>query len=1274
MSNCLFDSFTTQITKEYWDDLLLRTVRSCITDNNRHVLFINDAFFTECIRDVVLSDINELLNNGGLSIRLFTYEIVEELIDKVALSSYVQISDLSRKFLAIHSFLPSLGILPLSSCLINFVETFCFIFERRKDAIRKRQKRYELGLEKVVRAEQQIRDLQSEIARLQPELMRTSTETSILMSRIEQETIEMENAREIVAADEARANAAATNAQTLKSESEQELADAMPALDSAIDALHTLNHRDISTLKSMRYPPRGVRLCMEAVCILLDEAPVKTVDSLGHVTMDYWVKGQKVLSDLRFLTRIRNFEKDTIPAKTIDIIRKKYLSMDEFDPEVSSLAAEGLCLWVKAIDAYDRIATIVAPKREKLKAAERYVKKQMKQLDLRRKALQEVTEHLQSLSDSFSRMSQRKQELLLQIQSCEQRMTRIQRLVVALGGEKDRWQSQLFVELNDELERAEQNALLGSIAIEYLSAYTSKSRNDVLDKIREHLGIMEAFNLQMICDGERPSENAIMLENSRRVPLIINSRGEAKSFLRQLHADRLLVVDVSERRLPSLIQNAITSGTAVLVESLQHETIPPFILSVLTFHIISLNKQQFVIFDGKKIAYNDAFRLYLCTDKPRTSFSAAFLSKIVPIECAMSDEEIHAKLWQVIYSSTAPALQKRSKELSEEKVRLDQQLAKCEQNLLTMLANVGELEDERAIELLSESKQLNLESDSVTVKFLLRPIFLTLAKVDWQKLRDLSKSDCETSTIDIFKAHLAADYHTPIALIVRQESLSVLRMLEQLMGSRKSELYMKSVDETMLHVHSVTEDLSKIPISTIMKSGEWILFEDAHLVSSAQLQILEEILSKIKNAQNINQAFRVFFSIYSDEQPQPFLDHCQLIAIEIPNRLPDFIRYCYDNGPATEISDRLDTDDKRSQLYRICLLHFAIRQRCRYGIYGWSKPFEVGDVELQLSLHLFRDLAASQASVAMGSLRINVLDLVYLSRIDNDYDQRVFWSICDWLFDKTNAMIEGIIPKSFWTSHIIHHSDTATIKSYMLSGLNENVEKVFTKKRFQKMASKIHIMFGVDDEKQEDETLETGTEETEVVENDEVEVTGSLFVQCIQQELNSQQRSAHRSDQSKQLYLTSLLSQTTTIDTVDVSQMERPSALIAALRLEYSAKQEIGLEQVVCCAQLSKPAETEVKYTQFVGCVLLGCRYDEANDELLELQTSRNEQDAQAYQQLKAIWIRADRKSVIPDETIPITVHDRHSLEAILEVNVHSKLPLAHWLLRGARILTYSPS
>ena len=51
-------------------------------------------------------------------------------------------------------------------------------------------------------------------------------------------------------------------------ECQEKLAVALPALDSAVNALNTLKSSDITLVKSMNNPPPGVKMVMEAVCIL----------------------------------------------------------------------------------------------------------------------------------------------------------------------------------------------------------------------------------------------------------------------------------------------------------------------------------------------------------------------------------------------------------------------------------------------------------------------------------------------------------------------------------------------------------------------------------------------------------------------------------------------------------------------------------------------------------------------------------------------------------------------------------------------------------------------------------------------------------------------------------------------------------------------------------------------------------------------------------------------------------------------------------------------
>lgn len=56
----------------------------------------------------------------------------------------------------------------------------------------------------------------------------------------------------------------------------------------------------------------------------------------------------------------------------------------------ASNACEGLCKWIRALDVYDRVIKIVAPKKLKLADAEAELANQMKMLNAKRKELKDV--------------------------------------------------------------------------------------------------------------------------------------------------------------------------------------------------------------------------------------------------------------------------------------------------------------------------------------------------------------------------------------------------------------------------------------------------------------------------------------------------------------------------------------------------------------------------------------------------------------------------------------------------------------------------------------------------------------------------------------------------------------------------------------------------------------------------------------------------------------------------------------------------------------------
>jgi len=113
----------------------------------------------------------------------------------------------------------------------------------------------------------------------------------------------------------------------------------------------------------------------------------------GAYVDDYWRAALRMLSDAKFLDTLLYFDKDNIPDKVIETIRKEYLTNPDFDPEKIkkvSTACEGLCRWVIAMSEYDIIAKIVAPKKRALAEAEAVYHGAIENLNLKKEQLRQV--------------------------------------------------------------------------------------------------------------------------------------------------------------------------------------------------------------------------------------------------------------------------------------------------------------------------------------------------------------------------------------------------------------------------------------------------------------------------------------------------------------------------------------------------------------------------------------------------------------------------------------------------------------------------------------------------------------------------------------------------------------------------------------------------------------------------------------------------------------------------------------------------------------------
>lgn len=68
----------------------------------------------------------------------------------------------------------------------------------------------------------------------------------------------------------------------------------MPAMKAAIAALDTLKQQDITLVKSMTNPPAGVRMVMEAVCILKVSCSCEILFVCGVLQFHYFTLQRQI--------------------------------------------------------------------------------------------------------------------------------------------------------------------------------------------------------------------------------------------------------------------------------------------------------------------------------------------------------------------------------------------------------------------------------------------------------------------------------------------------------------------------------------------------------------------------------------------------------------------------------------------------------------------------------------------------------------------------------------------------------------------------------------------------------------------------------------------------------------------------------------------------------------------------------------------------------------------------------------------------------------------
>uniref|UniRef100_A0A803T4Q5 Dynein axonemal heavy chain 12 n=1 Tax=Anolis carolinensis TaxID=28377 RepID=A0A803T4Q5_ANOCA len=586
---------------------------------------------------------------------------------------------------------------------LELIASFQQLLTQNRDTIMKAKKRYTNGLDKLAFAESQVGEMKKELVNLQPKLEQAKVDNVI-----EKESAEVAAKSRTVKVDEELATEKAAEAQALKNECESDLAEAIPALEAALSALDTLKASQM----------------------------FKIIKHLFKI-LDYWGPSKKLLGDMNFLKDLREYDKDNIPVSVMQKIRSEYLTNPEFDPPKvakASSAAEGLCKWIMAMEVYDRVAKVVAPKKARLAEAQQSLAQTMALLNQKRNELKAVEDRLEALQQTFAEKTEEKARLEFQVDLCAKKLERAEKLIGGLGGEKSRW-SNAANDLQNTYDNLTGDVLVSAGVIAYLGAFTAGFRQECsqnwskLCKVKnipcsetfslsKTLGDpikIRAWNIAGLPTDQFSIDNGVIVNNSRRWPLMIDPQGQANKWIKNSEKEnRLSVIKFTDTDYMRTLENCIQFGTPLLLENVGEE-IDPSLEPLLLRQTFKQGGMDCIRLGETIIEYSSDFKFFITTKLRNPHYLPELATKVSLLNFMITPEGLEDQLLGIVVAKERPELEEERNALILQSAANKKQLKDIENKILeTLQSSEGNiLEDESAIMILDSAK---LMSNEITKK------------------------------------------------------------------------------------------------------------------------------------------------------------------------------------------------------------------------------------------------------------------------------------------------------------------------------------------------------------------------------------------------------------------------------------------------------------------------------------------------------------------------------------------------------------------------------
>lgn len=238
------------------------------------------------------------------------------------------------------------------------------------------------------------------------------------------------------------------------------------------------------------------------------------------------------------------------------------------------------------------------------------------------------------------------------------------------------------------------------------------------------------------------AENATILSNSARWPLMIDPQLQGIKWIKNKYGDKLVVIRLTQRTYLEDIERAVLNGRTVLIENIG-ESVDAVLDPLLSRQLIK--KGTCVKFGDREVDYNPKFRMILQTRLANPHYKPEMQAQTTLINFTVTRDGLEEQLLGEVVKAERPDLEQLKSDLTTQQNQFKITLKTLEDDLLFRLSNAGEnvLEDPTLV--------LNLEKTKKTaadIEIKVREARITSKQID--EAREFYRVAAERASIIYF--------------------------------------------------------------------------------------------------------------------------------------------------------------------------------------------------------------------------------------------------------------------------------------------------------------------------------------------------------------------------------------------------------------------------------------------------------------------------------------------------------------------------------------------